>query len=369
MADHAPVMLWMSGRDGECDFFNRGWLDFTGRTMETEIGTGWAEGVHFEDFQNCMNVYLSSFVERKGFSMQYRLRRFDGEYRWVLDQGEPRFGPDGTFEGYIGSCIDITDLKEVEAKTQRVLVREQELRKQAEETNRLKDHFLATLSHELRTPLTSIIGWASLMRSRKLPEEIFSIAMEAIERNARAQARLVDDLLDISAITSTKFAFEWSEIRLRRFIQNAIHSIRPVASLKKITLTVNEPDGDVTFHGDADKLQQALGNVLSNAIKFTDEGGRIMIDIDSHPERVRIHVTDTGVGIAPDFLPHVFSPFRQADSSTTRKHGGLGLGLSITRHIVEMHGGSIRVFSGGLNQGASFTIEIPRKAVAFRQSG
>jgi signal transduction histidine kinase len=271
-------------------------------------------------------------------------------------------------EDELGNLVD--SVNEMLSEIQQRHKQELELRRQAEENNRLKDEFLATLSHELRTPLTSIVGWANILRDPETRETKIDTGLEAIDRNARAQSRLIEDLLDISGIMTGKLGLQRSETDIRQLVKISMDSIRPAAKRKDISLTTEGlDDGEVRIHADPIRLQQALGNVLANAVKFTGQGGRISVTLTTTPERVRITVADTGIGILPEFLPHVFDRFRQADSSSTRRFGGLGLGLSITRHIVEMHGGTIMASSAGLNRGTSFTIEIPRTAVTFRRSG
>ena len=227
------------------------------------------------------------------------------------------------------------------------------------EAGRMKDEFLATLSHELRTPLNSILGWAVLVQQGQLSEDREDKAMEAIERNARVQARLIEDLLDVSRIISGKFTLDSSPVVLNQIVEGAIEIIRPAAEAKETQIEVERPSTSVRITGDAARLQQVVWNLLSNAVKFTQERGRVIVRLEKTDVSARISVTDDGIGIPPDFLPYVFDRFRQADGSSTRRHGGLGLGLAIVRHIVEMHGGSVRVESQGSDRGSTFTIELP----------
>ncbi|MEP7340027.1 MAG: PAS domain S-box protein [Acidobacteriota bacterium] len=628
LADTAPVLIWMSGLDKHCDFFNQGWLDFTGRTMEQELGNGWTEGIHPDDFDHCLAVYTTSFDARREFEMEYRLRRFDGEYRWLVDRGIPRFDPDGSFAGYIGSCLDITERKDDELKIKRLnreleqrarelqtlfdiapvgiaiahdakcdfittnmalaemigvpvgenvsmsgsnaermpykllrdgqeippdklpmqravaegrpvqgdefevlrddgklltvysnaaplfdekgqvtgcicaqvditerkqaeqaqkllgaivessedaivskdmnglilswnrgaerifgytaeeaigqpitliipperhgeeqvilkqiclgeriepyetlrvskngrqidifltaspirdrigrivgaskiardisdrkqaekertelLAREQVARAQAEEASRLKDEFLATVSHELRTPLNAILGWSKMLRDGKLSSDVSAQALEAVVRNAKVQSQLIEDLLDVSRIISGKLLMDADPVELALVIQSALDSVRPAADAKSITLqSTLDPDvGPV--RGDANRLQQVVWNLLSNAIKFTPRGGRVRIAVARIQSHAEIVVSDSGQGIKREFLSHVFDRFRQADASSTRLHGGLGLGLAIVRHLVEMHGGSVAVESPGEDLGATFTVKLPLLAL------
>ncbi|HXG67219.1 MAG TPA: PAS domain S-box protein [Blastocatellia bacterium] len=380
MADTAPVLIWMAGADKLCNYFNRPWLEFTGRTLEQELGYGWAEGVHPDDYERCLNTYNTAFDARQSFRMEYRLRRHDGEYRWVLDTGVPRFTPDGAFIGYIGSCIDITE--RIEAETEReqallgeqaarkeaeqaqrlsaeLLVREQAARADAEAASRIKDEFLATISHELRTPLNAIMGWAEMLRRGRLDAPTSTRAFEAIERNARSQAQLIEDLLDVSRIITGKLRLNVQPVELAAVIDAAVDVIRPAADAKGVRLQVALDPLAGPVSGDPDRLQQVVWNLLSNAVKFTPKGGRVQVRLERVNSQAEITVSDTGEGIRPEFLPYVFDRFRQADSSYTRKYGGLGLGLAIVRHLVELHGGTVAAHSGGAGQGATFKVRLP----------
>jgi PAS domain S-box-containing protein len=387
MADTAPVMIWMSGLDKLCDYFNKGWLEFTGRSLEQEMGNGWAEGVHPDDFDRCLHIYTTAFDARQSFNMEYRLRRFDGEYRWVFDMAVPRYTPSGKFVGMIGSCLDITPRKQAEEEREQLLESEKAARQMAEVANRLKDEFLANLSHELRTPMNAMLGWTQLLRTRTLDEATTNRGLETIDRNTRSLARLVEDVLDVSSIITGKLRMTVYPVELIPVLAASIDSVRSAADAKQIRLeyVLDPKTGPVL--GDADRLQQVIWNLLSNAIKFTPSGGKVEIRLerimgrqatgdqagsgswdhgsersqrfDANQPSVEIRVTDTGKGISPDFLPCVFDRFSQADGSTTRNYGGLGLGLSIVRHLVELHGGVVWAESLGVGKGASFVIRLP----------
>ncbi|HEX8338399.1 MAG TPA: response regulator [Pyrinomonadaceae bacterium] len=257
---------------------------------------------------------------------------------------------------------EVAERKQAEQERARLLVREQAARAEAEAANRAKDEFLATLSHELRTPLTAILGWARLLRSGNLPEGAVGGAVETIERNAKAQAQLIDELLDVSRIVTGKLHLDTRPVEIGPVIEAAVESVRPAARAKKIRLEVElEPLGG-TLLGDAGRLQQVAWNLLSNAVKFTPEGGRVGVLLRRAGPDAEVRVEDTGQGIGADFLPHVFDRFRQADGSTTRQYGGLGLGLAIARHLVELHGGAISADSEGEGRGSSFTVRLPLAA-------
>jgi PAS domain S-box-containing protein len=233
------------------------------------------------------------------------------------------------------------------------------LYQEAIRANRTKDQFLATISHELRTPLTSILGWSEMLASGRLTPDMVACAIAAIDRNARAQAQIVDDLLDISRIISGKLALEVREIDPAQPVEAAVEAVRPAALARDVRLSLDVAPGVGVLAADPDRLQQVVWNLVSNAVKFTGRDGHVDVAVTRDADAVRIRVRDTGRGIAPDFLPHVFERFSQVDASSTREHGGLGLGLSIVRHLVEMHGGSVRVRSDGLGRGAEFTVRLP----------
>jgi signal transduction histidine kinase len=251
-------------------------------------------------------------------------------------------------------------LARTEAGLREALARERAARAQAEEATQLKDEFLANLSHELRTPMNIIIGWSHLLRTGPLDESQKQRATEAIERAARSQAQLIEDLLDVSRIVTGKFRLVMQEVDVGRVLQLAIDSLRLVAQAKQLTITLSREAGDARISGDPDRLQQVFWNLLSNAVKFTPAGGHVTVHLTSTAENVSITVTDTGVGIDPDFLPFVFERFRQADSTSTRHHSGMGLGLAIVRHVVELHRGSVRADSAGEGLGSVFTVTLPR---------
>jgi signal transduction histidine kinase/CheY-like chemotaxis protein len=234
---------------------------------------------------------------------------------------------------------------------------------QAEQANRAKDTFLATLSHELRTPLTAVLGWAKMLHEMKLDGDTARHGLKVIERNAEAQNQLVRDLLDVSRIITGKLRLETTSVELAPVVESALDSVRQAAEAKDISLGVELGAGPEVVSGDPDRLQQVVWNLLSNAIKFTPKGGRVGVTLGREGSDVLIRVSDTGQGISPEFLPYVFERFRQADGSTTRQHGGLGLGLAVVRHLVEQHGGHVSAESKGEGLGSTFTITLPLAAV------
>ncbi len=618
MGDSAPVMIWTSGLDKGRTWFNAQWLQFVGRTADRELGMGWVQNVHPDDVGRCLEAYTTAFDERKPFTIEYRLRRYDGTYRWVLDTGGP-LNESAVFAGFIGSCIDISDRKrEAEASAylaaivessddailskdlngiirscnataqrlfgysaeeligrpvrmlipadrqqeedlilgrirrgepiehfetvrvtkdgrlidisltvspvrdgagtiigvskiarditdrkradaelaaqqewfrvtldsigdgvvacdtqgrvtlmnamaeqltgwsagtavgrpcdevvrlisektrevaenpiaqalasgrpvgpsnhtllvaadhseraiddnaapirtsdgttvgvvlafrdvterrrseaerqiaaadrERLLEAERIARGEAERASRVKDEFVAMVSHELRTPLNAILGWTQLMRTGRQDQALLERGLDIISRNTRAQAQLIADLLDISRIVSGKLRLETQSVDLRTLLDDAIEAVASDAEAKGIAINRLAHDTIGTVAGDAARLQQAIWNLLSNAIKFTPAGGRIEVSLTQEAETVEISVRDTGVGIRPDVLPQVFDRFHQADQSITRRFGGLGLGLSIVKHLVELHGGSVQAESPGEGEGATFLIRLP----------
>jgi PAS domain S-box-containing protein len=235
----------------------------------------------------------------------------------------------------------------------------QTARETAEVANRLKDEFLATVSHELRTPLNAVLGWTKMLRSTQMDEPRRRKALEIIERNARAQQKIVDDILDVSRIIAGELRLDSEPMPFRPVVESAVASVLPVAAAKSIAMTVELGDDPAIIIGDSARLQQVVGNLLSNAIKFTPEGGAVRVSLDATESRVELVVSDTGIGIATAFLPHVFERFRQGDARATRTHGGLGLGLAIVRHLTEMHGGSVAAVSAGEGKGATFVVRLP----------
>jgi signal transduction histidine kinase len=255
-------------------------------------------------------------------------------------------------------------LRQRVAEQEQATVREHQARVEAEDANHVKDQFLATLSHELRTPLTAILGWAATLKKKAVTDPGIARGLEAIERNANAQTRLIDDLLDTSRIMADKVSLELRMVVLGDLINHVKDAIRPTAERKGVDISVTIDSGLPPIAADPDRLQQVLTNIVGNAVKFTGEGGSVDVHAEATPSAVRIRITDTGIGIAPEFLPHVFDRFRQGDASTTRSHGGLGLGLSLARHLIALHCGTITAESKGPRKGATFTVELPIRAVA-----
>ena len=519
LADTAPVMIWVAGSDRLCTFFNKPWLDFTGRTAAQEAGNGWAEGVHPDDRERCLSSYARAFDARQNVEMEYRLRRHDGAYRWVLDTGVPLSRPGGAFAGYIGSCLDITDRRKGELASrflarasatlaalvdyestlekvaqlavpafadwcavdmvdatgvlQRVAVahvdpdkiefvrelgrryppdphavqgvhnvlrtgrsellesipealivkaaRDEEhlrliralglqsylcvplasrgkvlgvltfataeserrftpddlalaedlahraavaienarLYSEAREADRRKDHFLAMLAHELRNPLAPIQNALGILRTGAADTETLGFVREIMERQVQHLVRLVDDLLDVSRIMRGKVELRKERVELAAVIQRAVEAARPPIDSHRHQLTVALAPEPVWLEADPVRLAQVLGNLLNNSAKYTPDNGHIWLSGRCEGGEVVVRVRDTGVGIAADTLPRVFDLFMQADSSLGRSQGGLGIGLTLVRNLVEMHGGGVQAFSQGPGLGSEFVVRLP----------
>lgn len=298
---------------------------------------------------------------REGGSCDFECRivRGDGRERWIWMKGAHHAADKGGLGTATGIVMDVTERKLAEQERERLLRSEREARSDAERASRLKDDFLATLSHELRTPLNAVLGWTQLLRRGVLPPAEVPGTIEVIERNARLQAQLVEDLLDMSRITSGKLRVESEPTELAPVILAATAAIRPGAEAKRVTVVSRLPAESIFVIGDPSRLQQVFWNLLSNAVKFTPAGGTVQIALEAEGSCARVVVTDSGQGIDPSFLPNVFDRFRQQDSSIGRSHGGLGVGLSIVRHLVELHDGEVTASSDGVGKGATFTVQLP----------
>jgi PAS domain S-box-containing protein len=518
MADATPGLVWMSDADQRFTYFNRRWLEFRGRSLEQERGAGWMEGIHPDDRARWEQEMAAVSAERRPLELELRLRRADGEYRWLLASGAPLLAS-GAFGGYIGSCVDVTDRRRAEEASrllaeasramassldcettlsavarlavphiadwcavdmlgtdgalQRLalvhadpdkvkLAREAERRysvdmgarsgvpnvlrtgfpelvseitdellaetapdpehrrllrslglksyiivpliargrtlgaltlmtaesgrrygmgdlafaenlagraalavdnarlyREAQELNRMKDEFLATLSHEMRTPLNAIVGWAHLLRDRKLDEATTERAIETINRNAKSQSQLIADIFDVSRIVTGKLRLDLRPVELAPIVELTVDTMRPTAEAKGVVLETHVESASPTVSGDADRLQQVVWNLLANAIRFTPQGGLVSVKVARERAHATIVVEDNGAGMPPELIPRIFERFLQGDSTTTRFHGGLGLGLAIVRHIVELHGGTVEASSPGPGLGSTFKVSLP----------
>jgi PAS domain S-box-containing protein len=360
----APMAVFVCDRNAVIQHYNRHAMELWGREpvcgAERYCGSVklWLpDGTLLPHTQSPMVEVLRTGIP--ALNVEVSVERPDSSRLPVLVNCAALKNAQGEITGAITSFMDITERKKAEEERALLLAREQQARQEAEEANRAKDEFLATISHELRTPLNAMLGWVQMLSAGKLEEAEVAPALETIERNARAQNRLITDLLDSSRIIMGKLRLELGPVELIPVIEAALKTVRPAAEAKGVELRLELDPKAGPVLGDADRLQQIVWNLLANAIKYTPRGGHVETRLEREGASVAIIVCDTGDGIAPEFLPYVFARFRQADVTTTRQHGGLGLGLAIVRHLVEAHGGQVSASSEGAGQGATFTVALP----------
>jgi PAS domain S-box-containing protein len=319
----------------------------------------WLSIVHPEDRERAAQEAATIFASGKGGKSRFRWIRKDGRDVWVEAQSIVICDDSGKSVGMRGITIDITESAIAEQERAELLKREREARKQAEEASRLRDEFLATVSHELRTPLNAVVGWSRMLRTGQLDRDGTNHAVEVIERNAWAQKQIIEDLLDVSRIISGKLNLAIVRVDLTLVVYAAVDVVRPAAEAKQIHIDVLAEAADVVVRGDADRLQQVAWNLLANAVKFTPNSGTVKVSLERNQDVAMLTVSDTGPGLPNEFLSRAFERFTQADSSTTRQHGGLGLGLAIVRHLVELHGGTVSAANRAEGSGAVFTVILP----------
>lgn len=403
LSTSSPMGVFVTTPDGQCVYTNPRFEALCGFSQTSDSDQNWLQAICSADQPRAMATWSAYLQGQPEYSQEFRLRSAQPSTpddspaapRWVHVRSAPMLSDQGQFLGYVGTLEDITERRQAEAANAR-MIREQAARYEAEAANRMKDEFIAVLSHELRTPLNAILGWARLVSSRKCDAATVTHALEIIERNANAQAKLIEDILDVSQIIRGKLQLEHQPIDLAVVALAALETVQSQAEEKGVALVVNFPrDPSPRVLGDPFRLQQVIWNLLTNAVKFTPTGGQVEVNVTTVPTAAEpglpgavavgnsslnglaalldpaaaavaalpgwaeIQVVDTGVGISPEFLPYVFERFRQADSTTTRNHGGLGLGLAIVRHLVEQHHGQIFADSPGVGQGATFTIRLP----------
>jgi PAS domain S-box-containing protein len=342
MADHAPVLIWVHGLDGR-EFVNREYLRFIGGTFEDVRGDKWLDAVHPEDRERYLEAYLTAFERQESFEAQMRLRRADGVYRWLRSTGTPRFTSGGRFIGYIGCSVDITEIKESE-ETLRI-------------ADRRKDEFLATLAHELRNPLAPLRNALQILRLSDRDDHAEIHAM--MDRQLDHLVRLVDDLMEVSRITRGRIDLRRERVLLATILRGAIETTQPLIEAASHRLHLEMPEEPVVLEADGVRLVQVFANLLSNAAKYTDPGGEIWVSARGERERVRISVRDTGVGISSEVLPRIFDLFIQGEHAPRQPRASLGIGLTIVRHLVEMHGGTVVARSAGLRRGSEFIVTLP----------
>ncbi|HEX6273972.1 MAG TPA: ATP-binding protein [Polyangiaceae bacterium] len=357
IAEHVPQMIWTADARGHVEWMNPRWFEFTGvidtrRAADENVGAEWFEVVHPDDRKRVESRWQRAVENAGPYEIEARFRGRSGEYRWFLGRAVPVLDSHGRLSKWFGSFTDIDDQKRTEARVNAA-------REEGDRLNRLKDEFLATVSHELRTPLQSMLGWARLLRSGHVKPEQTGKALETIERNALVQSQLIEDILDVSRIITGKARIHSHVVDVAVVLGAALDTTQPAARAKGVELAADVPPDIGTVMGDSDRLQQVVWNLLSNAVKFTPSGGHVRLTAKRTPTELHLVVTDDGQGIAPTFLPFVFDRFRQAEAGVARSQGGLGLGLAIVRHLVELHGGRVEAASDGFGRGASFSVNLP----------
>jgi PAS domain S-box-containing protein len=361
LADAVPQLVWSYLPDGRAEYFNKGWLEYTGTTLFDSLHDGWTLCIHPEERDTVQKVWESCLANGEPFQHECRLRyRRGGVYRWFITIAIPTWDARGVIHRWVGSCTDVHDHKCFLEEREALLESERIARSEAEKANISKDQFVAVLSHELRAPLHAILGWVQIIKRKDLDRKSLHQAIDIIDRNTRLQSQLISDLLDINRITSGKIKLELEPVGIRDVIEAAIDSMVPMAQDKGVVLE-SEMDATATVNGDPARLQQVFGNLINNAIKFTPKGGKVMVRSSVAGDSATVTVTDTGDGIDAEFIGRVFERYSQGDPSSIRKHGGLGLGLSIVKHLVELHGGEVQVSSDGRGKGASFRVVLPRR--------
>jgi PAS domain S-box-containing protein len=364
LLDALPLCVWALRADGRIDFHNAAWRRYAGlddKQKQEDMSPDLL--LHPEDRERVLPAWRRTMSAGERLDIELRLRRADGAYRWHIGSMVPQRDERGVLMGWILTATDIENQKRAEEAYAQLVDQERQARELAEAANRAKDEFLATVSHELRTPLNAMVGWTRMLRARRLTPQKQERALETIERNAQAQAELIEDLLDVSRIITGKLRLDLGPVDLRAVIDAAMESLRPAAESKGITLERKVGDLPQSLIGDPARLEQVVWNLLSNAVKFTPVGGRVEARLGRVDNMVEIAIADNGRGIEPSFMPFVFERFRQYDGSSKRAHGGLGLGLAIVRHLVELHGGTVEVESPGPGAGATFAVRLPIRAV------
>jgi PAS domain S-box-containing protein len=367
IVDNSTAVIFLKDVQGRYLMVNRQWEQVTGISRARAMGkTG--RDVFPSDTAQHLNDDDRTVIERATpVQFEEKVPNKNDE-RTFITVKFPLFDDSGSVYAVCGIATDISDRTKAESERIQLLDSERAARAEAERANRLKDEFLATVSHELRTPLNAILGWAQLLTTGKSTDEDLAYGLETIERNARAQAQLVEDLLDMSRIISGKIRLDLQRVHLPVIVTSACNSVGPMAEAKKLSVHCTIEPAVPSVWGDPLRLQQVALNLLSNAVKFTPAGGSITVTLDRTGDDVQLTVTDTGRGIQPDFLPHIFERFRQADAPTTRAHGGVGLGLSIVKHLVDLHSGTITAHSDGDGRGATFIVRLPLAPVTASSS-
>jgi PAS domain S-box-containing protein len=356
IADSAPVLIWETDLDG-LTFANQSYQDFFGRSFDELKGMGWVNFLHPDDLQAAMEVYKEVYARPVARDVQLRLRRHDGEYRWLLSSGFPHFDEEGKFVGFVGSSSDVTGLKQSE-ETQRHLADE------LSRADRQKDAFLALLAHELRNPLAPLLSGIEMLELTPNDPAALEHARTMMARQLRHMVRLIDDLLDVSRIATNKVQVRQSRVALAEIVATAVETARPVITAASHELAVSLPAEPVTLYADLTRMAQVISNLLINSAKYTPPGGNISVTGRVRGDRVLIEVKDDGIGIPRESLASIFNLFTQVDQSIERSTGGLGIGLALVKGLVELHGGTVVAESPGPNAGSTFTVTLPLLATS-----
>ena len=353
-------VVWTNDPQGQMHGEQPDWAALTGQTYEEYQGFGWAQAVHPADAKSTLDAWQKAVANDEPFQFEHRLRCRDGEWRYFMIRAIPVLDAAGAVRQWVGVHIDVTELRTLERERAYLLEAEQTARAEAESANRVKDEFLATLSHELRTPITIVVGWSRLLlKKHGADNEDLTKGLNLIINNTMTQAQLISDLLDMSSIVSGKTLLNFLPLDLRECVAQATSAQLPIAKDKGVEIIVAPAVEPQTVMADAGRLQQVIGNLLTNALKFTPSGGRITVQVQSAGSMLELSIADTGEGISTEFLPHIFERFRQGNGNGVGKQGGLGLGLAIVKQIIELHGGTVHADSGGRGQGARFTVCLP----------
>lgn len=355
LADRAaatPALSWGARLALRNEWLSPSWATFTGRPLPDLQGEGWTQSVHPEDLERCLGIRGTSFEANSAFTMDLRLRRHDGEYRWFVDNGVPHRSADGAALGFVGSALDIHDRKALEES---LADRTQALRL----AERRQGQFLAMLSHELRNPLAPIANAASVLRTLEHSNPILVRLREILERQVGRLGRLVEELIDVTRAAQGQISLVRERVSIDSIVQTAVANSHDKINAARHRLEVDVPDERLVVRGDTGRLAQALANLIGNAAKFTFDPGVVSITVRRAGKTVQLSVKDAGEGIAPDFLPHAFELFAQQDQRLARSQGGLGVGLTLARRIAQMHGGDVHAFSEGLGKGSEFILWLP----------
>ena len=353
----APVLIWMAGAERQSEWFSDTWLAFRGRTLGQEVAAGWTEGVHPDDLERCLGIYETCFSAHAPFSLDYRLRRHDGVYRWVLDTGIPRYRDDGVFLGYIGTCLDITQRKALE---DRVAEYSRKLRL----SEQRREDFMAKLSHRMRGPLAPIANVAALLGRMERASPELTEVRQMIERQVDQLRNLVTELIDVSRVMKGKVVLQRQRVDVDAVLDQACAAVAAQVERKGQVIRRAPAAAAPIVDADAHWLLQAVTALLDNAVKFSPTGSAIELAAVVLGESVAITVADSGIGIDADFMPSIFEPFVQGDHALAQPDDGLGVGLTLAKRIAELHAGSLTVMSPGLHRGTLATLQIPLLAAS-----